>query len=380
MRGALARWLEGIWYHGRAGATLLAPLEALFGALAALRRAAFRWRLLRVTCAPVPVVVVGNLSIGGTGKSPLVGALATALQQQGVRVGILLRGYRGANRQPTRVTPDSDAATVGDEAVMLATATHAATDATATGATATDATTGAVVFVSPDRVAGAQALRAYGVELILCDDGLQHYALARDLEIVVIDGRRGMGNGRLLPAGPLRESVARLASVDWVVVQGPRACGGAAATAWRGRRGTLAMELVPEELRAVADARTRRSLESFRGTPVHAVAGIGHPQRFFASLRAAGLELIEHPFADHHAFARDELAFDDGLPVLMTSKDAVRYRSYADRRHWEVPVAVRLEPEEGAAALVAALVALTAAAPQGPSINHPLFAASPEGR
>jgi len=229
-------------------------------------------------------------------------------------------------------------------------------------------------------VAGAQALRAYGVELILCDDGLQHYALARDLEIVVIDGRRGMGNGRLLPAGPLRESVARLASVDWVVVQAPRACGGAAATAWRGRRGTLAMELVPEELRAVADARTRRSLESFRGTPVHAVAGIGHPQRFFASLRAAGLELIEHPFADHHAFARDELAFDDGLPVLMTSKDAVRYRSYADRRHWEVPVAVRLEPEEGAAALVAALVALTAAAPQGPSINHSLFAASPEGR
>lgn len=339
MSDALARWLEGIWYRGKPGAALLAPLAGLFAIASALRRAAFHRGLCRVHRARVPVVIIGNLSVGGTGKSPLVGALAGALRQRGVRIGILLRGYGSAAREPMRVTADTTAQDVGDEALMLA------------------AASGAPVVVSPDRTAGAQALENIGVELILCDDGLQHYALARDLEIVVIDASRGLGNGRLLPAGPLRERHARLATVDWVVVNDNATAGGVAE--WRGRTGTLAMQLVPEALRSVPDTRVWRSLESFRGGPVHAVAAIGHPARFFSMLRAAGLELIEHPFADHHAFVAADVRFGDDLPVLMTAKDAVKCRGFADARYWEVPVAVRLAPD-GGAALIDALTSLVA--------------------
>lgn len=342
---ALVRWFEGIWYQGKSGAALLAPFEGLFALVTALRRAAFRRGLRRMHRVRVPVVIIGNLSVGGTGKSPLVGALACALQARGVRIGILLRGYGSTVRAPTRVTAETAAAAVGDEAVMLA------------------ASTGAAIIVSPDRLAGARALQSLDVELILCDDGLQHYALARDLEIVVIDAMRGIGNGRLLPAGPLREGLARLATVDWVVVNGAvteDACG-----EWRGRKGTLVMQLVPEALRGVGDARLWRGLESFRGTPVHAVAGIGHPARFFAMLRAAGLELIEHPFADHHAFVAADLDFGDDLPILMTAKDAVKCRTFAEARCWEVPVAVRLAPEGGEALIgdIAALVTRSSATP-----------------
>ena len=329
MSDALSRWLEGIWYRGKPGVALLAPFAGVFAIVTALRRAAFRRGLCRVHRARVPVVIIGNLSVGGTGKSPLVATLALALQQRGLRVGILLRGYGSAARAPTRVTADTTAQSVGDEALMLA------------------AASGAPVMVSPDRAAGAQALENIGVELILCDDGLQHYALARDLEIVVIDASRGLGNGRLLPAGPLREGRTRLATVDWVVVNGNAAASDIAE--WRGRTGTLSMALVPEALRSVSDARGWRSLESFRGGLVHAVAAIGHPARFFAMLRAAGLELIEHPFADHHAFVATDLLFGDDLPVLMTAKDAVKCRPFADARCWEVPVAVRLAPDGGAA-------------------------------
>lgn len=351
MSNALARWLEGIWYHGKPGAALLAPLSGLFAVVTALRRAAFHRGLRRVYRARVPVVIVGNLSVGGTGKSPLVGALVRALQQRGLRVGILLRGYGSAVREPTRVTTETSANRVGDEAVMLA------------------ASTAAPVIVSPDRLAGAEALQSIGVDLILCDDGLQHYALARDREIVVIDAVRGLGNGRLLPAGPLREGLGRLASVDWVVLNGADGSDDLPPE-WRGRLGTLAMQLVPEALRGVRDERLWRSLESFRGTPIHAVAGIGHPARFFAMLRAAGLELIEHPFADHHAFVASDLAFGDDRAILMTAKDAVKCRAFADARCWEVPVAVRLAPQEGGA-LVADIAALATASPATSSPSTP---------
>jgi len=213
--------------------------------------------------------------------------------------------------------------------------------------------TGAEVMVSPDREAGARALEALGVDLILCDDGLQHYALARDLEIVVIDAARGLGNGRLLPAGPLREQASRLESVDWVVVNGV-ADGNTASGAWRGRQGSVSMMLVPEALRGVADPLRWCSLESLRGEPVHAVAGIGHPARFFGMLRAVGLEVIEHAFVDHHAFAAGDLDFGDTHAILMTSKDAVKCRSFAAPRCWEVPVVARFAPE-GAASLATAI-------------------------
>ena len=333
MSRALASWIEGVWYEGRAGSALLAPLAALFGFVVRLRRLAYRRGWKTVWRARVPVVVIGNLSVGGTGKSPLVAALAGRLRSLGYRPGILTRGHGSGVRVPTRVQRGADAARVGDEPAMLA------------------ATTGVEIVVSPDRVAGARMLEALGVEIILCDDGLQHYALARDLEVAVIDGSRGLGNGRLLPAGPLREHESRLASVDWVVINDGA---GAAARGWRGRAGTIGMQLVPEAARAVADPRGWRRIEDFRGQTVHAVAGIGHPGRFFAMLRAAGLDLIEHPFADHHAYAAEDLRFDDDRPILMTAKDAVKCARFADARFWEVPVVARLLPD-GAAGLVTAI-------------------------
>lgn len=335
MSSQIEAWLQSIWYHGRWGAALLAPLAALFAVVTGLRRALYRTGMIGAYRAQVPVVVIGNLSVGGTGKSPLVAALADALKSRGLRPGILTRGHGVVVREPIRVTRDADPRAVGDEPLMLAIAT------------------GAEVMVSPDREAGARALEALGVDLILCDDGLQHYALARDLEIVVIDAARGLGNGRLLPAGPLREQASRLESVDWVVVNGV-ADGNTASGAWRGRQGSVSMMLVPEALRGVADPLRWCSLESLRGEPVHAVAGIGHPARFFGMLRAVGLEVIEHAFVDHHAFAAGDLDFGDTHAILMTSKDAVKCRSFAAPRCWEVPVVARFAPD-GAASLATAI-------------------------
>lgn len=327
MSRAVARWLEGVWYQGRRGAALLAPLAAIFAVVVGLRRSLFQRGLRPTYRASVPVIVVGNLSVGGTGKSPLVALLARLLRARGLRPAVLTRGYGVHIDAPTLVTADTDPQRVGDEPVMLSMAT------------------GVPVMVSPDRAAGARALEALGIDVILCDDGLQHYALARDLEIVVIDAARGFGNGRLLPAGPLRETPARLETVDWVVVNGNAE--GSTPMPWRGRAGTLDMQLVPEAPRNVREPRQWRSIESFRGATVHAVAAIGHPSRFFAMLRAAGLELIEHPFADHHAFSAEDFAFGDTRAILMTAKDAVKCAAFADARFWEVPAAVRLGPDGG---------------------------------
>ncbi|MBM4212403.1 MAG: tetraacyldisaccharide 4'-kinase [Gammaproteobacteria bacterium] len=335
MTTKIEAWLQGVWYRGQPGAALLAPLSAIFALVTRVRRALYRSGLIGAYRARIPVVVIGNLSVGGTGKSPLVAALASALKSRGLRPGILTRGHGVLVCEPTRVTRDADPGAVGDEPLMLAIAT------------------GVEVMVSPDRAAGARALEALGVDLILCDDGLQHYALARDLEVVVIDAARGLGNGRLLPAGPLREDVSRLESVDWVVVNGA-VDGDTASGPWRGRRGRLAMMLVPEALRGIADPLRWCSLEGLRAEPVHAVAGIGHPARFFAMLRAAGLEVIEHAFVDHHAFAMGDLDFGDTRAILMTSKDAVKCRRFADARCWEVPVVARFSPD-GAANIMTAI-------------------------
>ena len=336
MSSATARWLEGVWYDGRAGAALLAPLAAVFALSAAFRRSMFRSGWRRAYRPTVPVVVIGNLAVGGTGKSPLVASLARLLRSRGLQPGILSRGYGADVRAPIRVTRESDAREVGDEPVMLA------------------RSTGVEVVVCPDRAAGARVLESLGVDVIVSDDGLQHYALARDLEVVVVDARRGLGNGRLLPAGPLRESAQRLESVDWVVINGGETN---EMSAWRGRVGSLVMQLVPEAARSVADPLAWHRVERWRGERVHAVAGIGHPARFFGLLRAAGIEPIEHAFADHHAFTAADFAFGDGLPILMTSKDAVKCAGLADARFWEIPVATRLLPD-GARSLVEAIETL----------------------
>ncbi|MGH8218638.1 MAG: tetraacyldisaccharide 4'-kinase [Steroidobacteraceae bacterium] len=317
---------------------LLQPLAWLYGIAVQARRRAYERGLFSVHASGRPVVVIGNLTVGGTGKTPLVLWLATQLSARGLTVGIVSRGYGRTTAGPCRVNSDSRWEEVGDEPLLLR------------------RRTGCPVVVAEDRVAAARRLAAEGVDIILSDDGLQHLRLARDFEILVMDGARGFGRGRLLPAGPLREPAARAATVDYVVVNGSADCTGSADStalhaALQGRTGPVAtMQLALGRVHRVDGGGPSRELASFEGTPVpvHAVAGIGHPARFFRSLAARGLHLIEHAFPDHHRFARGELDFADDLPILMTEKDAVRCTSFATPRMWYVPVDAALEEADAA--------------------------------
>jgi tetraacyldisaccharide 4'-kinase len=313
--------LVASWYTSASNTRWL-PLGWLYGFVTAVRRGLYRARVLRSTRVERPVIVVGNLTVGGTGKTPLVIHLVEQLQRRGLKVAVVSRGYASAVRQVVTVTPHSDPRAVGDEPVLIA------------------ARTRCHVFVSPDRVAAARAAVADKADIIVSDDGLQHYALARDYEIVVIDGARGFGNGHLLPRGPLREPTSRLREVDCIVMNGPTQVSLPAGSA-----PPFMMRLVPGDAHAVSGLGLARSLGSFRGAPVHAVAGIGHPQRFFAMLREAGLDPCEHAFADHHAFVATDLRFADDAAVLMTEKDAVKCRAFADERMWYIPVTASLGGE-----------------------------------
>ena len=305
-------WAER-WYNGHPLFALLLPLSALFALMAWLRRTGYRLGWLRAWQAPVPVIVVGNISVGGTGKTPLTLALVEHLRRQGWRPGIVSRGYGGQGASyPQLVRADSDAAQVGDEPLLLA--RRAAVP----------------VVIDPLRVRGVQYLLASSdCNIVLCDDGLQHYALGRTVEIAVIDGQRGLGSGWRLPAGPLREPVSRLQSVDLVVVNGEWRATGAAPVA-----ATMALTAAAwQPVRADAgDAN-----QPVDG-PIHAVAGIGHPPRFFGMLAAQGFQPIPHAFPDHHAYTADDLQFSPPAPVVMTEKDAVKCAAIAPPNSWYVPV------------------------------------------
>lgn len=325
------------WYDPHARPSLLQPVSWLYGGVLALRARGYAGGWLRRQRAPRPVIVIGNLSVGGTGKTPLTLWLAGQLKARGVKVGILSRGYGRRGAAPRLVLPGSPWAEVGDEPLLLARRADVPT------------------VVARDRVAGARLLAGAGADLILCDDGLQHLRLARDCEIVVIDGARGFGNGRLLPAGPLREPPGRLAGADLVVVNGAPEHA-SLANAGAGRP-LLRMDLIATEAVRV-DAREVRPLAAFLGQEVHAVAGIGNPQRFFRELRAQGLKLIEHAFPDHHPLTAQDLDFADERAVLMTEKDAVKCSSFADARLWSVPVTARFSPAD-AQLLLARVLATT---------------------
>lgn len=309
---------ERLWYGQHPLGLLLVPLSWLYCTLAVLRRRAYRTGVLPVTRLGVPVIVVGNIVVGGTGKTPLVIWIAGFLARRGFRPGVVCRGYGGsAGRRPQLIGADSDPGAVGDEAVLLA------------------RRAGCPVAVGIDRVAAARLLLDHGCDVVVSDDGLQHLRLHRDVEIAVVDAARRHGTGRCLPAGPLREPVSRLHEVDLVVAHGEAA------------PGEFGMVLQPCGLRGVADEERRSSIESMPQGQVHALCGIGNPSRFFAALRARGLVVIAHAFADHHRFTRADIEFGDQLPVLMTEKDAVKCRSIADARHWYVYVEARLPREFG---------------------------------
>jgi tetraacyldisaccharide 4'-kinase len=312
-------WLQGQWQRLTPWQLVLLPFAGLFFVLTMLRRGLYRVGGLSSVVLPVPVVVVGNITVGGTGKTPLVLWLAEFLTSCGYRPGIISRGYGSKHTAPQPVMPGSDPAVVGDEPVLLA------------------QRSGCPIWVGADRVAAGRALLAQfpQCDVILSDDGLQHYALRRTMEIVVVDGVRRFGNNLLLPAGPLRESRARLAKVDAVVVNGQA-----------GEPGEYVMKLSGDQFRNLHDGRIA-SPRDFIGKKIHALAGIGNPSRFFAHLRELGLMLVEHPFPDHHAFTPEDVRFEGAEVVLMTEKDAVKCQALAPAESWALRVDARVDEALG---------------------------------
>ena len=307
---ALHAAAERLWYHETVWARLLLPVSWLFARIAKLRRWAYRRGVKQVTRLRVPVIVVGNISVGGTGKTPLVVWLAGLLKQAGFKPGIVSRGYGGAAfTRPQDVIPESEPDMVGDEAVLISRRTLCP------------------MVVGPDRAAAARHLLEHALcDVIIADDGLQHYALGRDIEIAVVDGTRRFGNGFCLPAGPLREAVDRLEEVDFVVCHG------------KPNAGEYTMRLEGDTALRVAGNGMRCRLADLGRLQVHAVTGIGNPIRFFEHLKSFGLTFDIRVFPDHHRYRRDDIAFPDRAPVLMTEKDAVKCRAIADDRHWYVPI------------------------------------------
>jgi tetraacyldisaccharide 4'-kinase len=308
------RSLDEYWYNQNLFAWLLLPVSWIYCVLALSRRFLYKKRLLKSYSVSVPLIVIGNISVGGTGKTPLLIALCELLVKQGLQPGIVSRGYGGSFSGEQLVSENDTAEHVGDEPFLMAQRTQCP------------------VAVGNDRVAAAELLlRHHSCDVILSDDGLQHYRMQRDFEIAVVDVNRQLGNGFCLPAGPLREPAGRLQSVDMVVHHG---------------RSANANSFVLEFMDAVnLVTGETRPIESFKDSAVHAIAGIGHPERFFEQLAQAGLRIIKHPFPDHYAYKKSDLVFDDNdndKVLLMTEKDAVKCKAYTVGNCWYVPVAARL--------------------------------------
>ena len=304
---------------------LLAPFSLLFWLISQIRIALYRKKILKSYRSPVPVLVIGNISVGGNGKTPLVIWLVEQLQKKGVKVGVISRGYGGENKvYPQLVTPESNPKLMGDEPLLIAQRTHAP------------------VAISPNRQQSIELLLSqFELDLIVTDDGLQHYALERDMEWVVVDGERRFGNGFVLPAGGLRELPSRLKQVQAVICNGKNA-----------NAGEHAMHLEPD---FVINLKTgeKRKLSEFTQS-VYALAGIGYPPRFFNMLKELGIPLAEtFSFADHQAFTAEMIVpeLSQNLPLLMTEKDAVKCKAFTQGNWWYVPVSARFS-EKSTACLV----------------------------
>ncbi|HYH40624.1 MAG TPA: tetraacyldisaccharide 4'-kinase [Burkholderiales bacterium] len=316
--------LERHWQRVTPLSALLYPLSVLFRLVVAVRRAAYSRRWLKSERVRVPVVIVGNITVGGTGKTPLVLWLTRFLADHGLTPGIVSRGYGASLHEPVAVTPASDPGRVGDEPVLLA------------------QRSGCPVWVGRDRAGAARALlEAHPrCDVVVSDDGLQHYRLERDVELAVIDGTRALGNGFMLPAGPLREPSSRLRKVDAIVVNGGERAADPAKRAY-------GLKLEGRVFHNLMNPHHAAGAEHFQGKRVHAIAGIGNPQRFFDHLDALGLEFTAHPFPDHHAYAPGDIAFGNCDAVVMTEKDAVKCARFPNENQWVLRVEAVPDPGLG---------------------------------
>ena len=322
--GPVYDWIHRAWYEDAPSGWLLLPLSGLYWLVLYVRDLLRACGVLRTHKAAVPVVIVGNITAGGTGKTPTVLWLVQELRARGFSPGIVSRGYGGSKANSSmRVEPDTDAAVAGDEPVLLAKRGQCP------------------VVVDPDRVRAAQMLVDDGVDVVVADDGLQHYRLERDYEICVIDGARGLGNRRLLPSGPLRESARRLESVEQVLVNGELRESECELTT--AEQNAISFELIATEACRL-NGSLARPIGRFAGTTVHAIAAIGNPRRFFDLLRAQDIQVIEHVFPDHAVLARKDFEFGDDFEVFMTEKDAVKLGRNAKDKLWYVPVNLSMDP------------------------------------
>ena len=317
-------WIHRVWYEGGSTYRLLLPLSGLYWLLIGLRRCLYRFGVLNTHRAVVPVIVVGNITTGGTGKTPVTVWLARELRARGFSPGIVSRGYGGSRSSSSmRVDSASDPAMVGDEPVLLS------------------RLSGCPVVVDADRFRAAEMLVEDGANLVIADDGLQHYRLERTYDICVIDGARGLGNRHLLPAGPLRDTISRLGEVDQVLLNGSLQAQADVLSAVE--QNAIEFELVAVEVSRLNGSLTR-PIDRFEGTTVHGVAAIGNPGRFFDLLRAHGMQVIEHAFPDHARLSAGELDFGDDFDILMTEKDAVKLGRPKSNKLWAVPVELRMDP------------------------------------
>ena len=309
------RWIERQWYRLTPVTVLLLPLAAIYCLVMLARKALYRIGATRSERVGAPVIVVGNVTVGGTGKTPLVVWLAHWLRAQGYVPGIVTRGYRGmSDVWPLEVTAQTDVRLCGDESLLLA------------------RRAGCPVVADPVRPRAAiRLVQEHACNVIVSDDGLQHLALARDIEIAVVDGDRRLGNGFCLPAGPLREPASRLRSVNAVVTQGVP------------QPGEIGMVLAGAEFKRLSGSGSATA-GRFAGKRTHAVAAIGNPARFFERLRRLGLDPVEHPFPDHHAFSPMDLNFGEDVPVIMTEKDAVKCQAFAGADWWYLEVSAEPAP------------------------------------
>jgi tetraacyldisaccharide 4'-kinase len=319
-KALLTELLESSWYGRSRWSLLLLPLAWVFGLLAAIRRLAYRLGIFKVVRASIPVIVVGNISVGGTGKTPVVGWLVNRLKESGYSPAIVSRGYGGQKfTQAHLLSTSSQAAEVGDEPLLL------------------QQLTGCPVAVCTDRAAAVALVAANGADVVISDDGLQHYRMHRDVEIVVIDGQRGFGNGFLLPAGPLREPVSRLQSVEAVLIN-------------QGSGKIPGFHFCLRQQGAISlDGGSHRDLKDFADREVWAIAGIGNPQRFYNELREAGLIVHEIAVPDHGTVSIEALLANKKLPVFMTAKDAVKYTAREGQELWYVPVDLDIDSDDAVA-------------------------------